>query len=321
MRIILLIYLCLLLASCFDGNKEISQKYYTWDGLEPDRWSSLWLLKRHIDPLSELSIVPVGAQVYNAIAIATPESKVKRTHGFSNFENLLQANKEHIDPALMRIGKIINEIEISPWRSSTPHVAVVERQFRALQFKYNRIDVPHSCYAGFFDILYAVLLGHSTEYHEPFLSHLEKKLHPDIVCQASTEDIVIDSSVLVPEYPVDYILKMINANKTVVFVDTREDDEYDEQRIPGAINLKLREVNTESVKLFSNTDLVISYCIKDFRGYEVALALSKVGVENIGIMKPYGLKGWIDLGLPVANADLPESIAIIALKQRAAGGI
>ena len=297
------------------------QQYYTWDGLEPDRWSSIWLLKRHIDTGASISILPAGAQMNNAIAIATPHSKIKRTHGFSNYENMLKSSDSVDDIGLVRIGEVINEIEISPWSSSTPAVAVVERKYRELQFKYNRVDVPYECYAGFFDVLYDVLNSKAVDYSEEYLSFLSEQLEPNRVCHIDSTSIVSVSSVSVLEYPIEHVLKMINGNRTVVFVDTREDDEFDEHHIPGAVNLKLRDVKPSSAKLFEKADLVISYCIKDFRGYEVALALSKVGVKNVGIMRPYGLKGWKDLNMPVTSEELTDTAAIELLKQRAANGV
>lgn len=321
MKYLLIIICYLLMSACSSQTDQENQQYYTWDGLEPDRWSSIWLLKRHIDPVAEISILPVGAQVNNATAIATPTAKIKRTHGFSNYENMLKASSNAGDVGLMRIGKIINEIEISPWSSSTPAVAVIETQFRELQFKYNRTDVPYECYAGFFDVLYSILKDAAVNDSEAYLGALGTQLDPAYVCQLSSNTIASKSNAPVLEYPIAYVLKMINANKNVVFVDTREDDEFDEHHIPGAINLKLREVDASSAKQFENADLVISYCIKDFRGYEVALALSKVGVNNTGIMKPYGLKGWKDMKLPVANGNTSEATAIEALKQRAANGV
>ncbi len=321
MKLLITTCCCLLLSACLNSTEQTVQKYYSWNGLEPDRWSSIWLIKRHIDPAAEISIMPAGAQLNNAVSIATPSSKIKRTHGFSNYENMLKAFDKTGDVGLMRLGKIINEIEISPWRSSTPAVAVVEQQFRELQFKHNRVDVPYECYAGFFDILYNVLKIGEVEASDVYLEHLNAQLEPDNVCHIASETIAIDSEAPVLEYSVDYVLKMISENKTVVFVDTREDDEFDEHHIPGAVNLKLREVNASSAKQFESADLVISYCIKDFRGYEVALALSKVGVKNTGIMQPYGLKGWKDMNLPVADNTTTESAAIEALKRRSANGV
>ena len=318
MKYHLFICISLLLSGCFDQSDQKTQRYFSWDGLEPDRWSSIWLLKRHINSSAEISIVPVGAQINNATAIATPKSEVKRTHGFSNFENMVKAYDKTNDIGLMRIGQFINELEISPWRSSTPAVAVVEQQFRALQYKYNRVDVPYDCYAVFFDVLYSILKSSEVSDNEMYLNSLNTQLDVNNICQIPENTIASKNNLPVLEYPVEHVLKMINANKTVVFVDTREDDEFDEHHIPGAINLKLREVTTAAAKQFEQADLVISYCIKDFRGYEVALALSKVGVKNIGIMKPYGLKGWKDLELPVANSEISDATAIDLLKKRAA---
>lgn len=321
MKSFLIICLYLSLHACDGLFEQEHQSYYTWDGLEPDRWSSVWLLKRHVAPESEVLIVPVGAQINHSISIATPTSVIKRTHGFSNFENMVKAYNKTDDIGLMRIGQFINELEISPWRSSTPAVAVVEQQFRALQYKYNRVDVPYDCYANFFDTLYAILKSREISDSEKYLNSLSRQLDANNICQATDNTIASKRDLPVLEYPVEYVLKMINANKTVVFVDTREDDEFDEHHIPGAVNLKLREVNVATAKQFEHADLVISYCIKDFRGYEVALALSKVGVKNIGIMKPYGLKGWKDLELPVANSEVSDATAIDLLKKRAASGV
>ena len=316
------IYLCiLLLVSSCSNSEQKKQQYYTWDGLEPDRWSSLWLLKRYIDPNAEIVVLPAGAQLNNARAVATPNSPIKRTHGFSNYENMLKSSESANNIGLVRMGKIINEIEISPWKSSTPAVSVIENQFRSLQFKYNRVDVPYECYSGFFDVLYRLLNDADVSDSQTYLDSLNIQLSPDNVCQISADSIATKYDAPVLEYSVEHVLKMINANKMVVFVDTREDDEFDERHIPGAINLKLREVDAASAKQFEQADLVISYCIKDFRGYEVALALHKVGVTKVGIMKPYGLKGWKDLNLPVASEAIPENVALDALKKRAASGV
>lgn len=313
----LISFLCISLLACSSGPDLTAKQYYTWEGLEPDRWGSVWLMKRHIDPASTISIVPVGARLRDATAIATPNAPIKRTHGRSTYENLVEAFKQTDDPVLIKIGDIINELEISPWSKSSPSVAVVERQFRELQYKYNRVDVPVDCYAGFFDALYATLQSAEQDNLEALASSLE----PDTVCKVSKGVVAQISDKPVLEYPVHHVLNMINANKKVVFVDTREDEEFDEHRIPGAVNLKLREVNESIVPQFADADLVISYCIKDFRGYEVALAMSRVGVKNVGIMNPFGLKGWKDSGLPVAGGKVSDEEALIKLKEIAERGV
>ena len=79
--------------------------YYTWDGLEPDKWASVWLMKRHIDPQSEVTIVPVGAVMRNAVALDIPGAKYKRMHGLSTFELLSSEFLRTDDVALVRMGE------------------------------------------------------------------------------------------------------------------------------------------------------------------------------------------------------------------------
>ncbi len=321
MKYFLLIPFFFLLSACGNHSGNTAQRFYTWDGLEPDRWASIWLVKRHVFPQAVVTIVPVGAQLSGAEAIVTPTAVVKRTRGVSSYENMVVSYRKDGDAGLMRLGKIINELEIAPWRSSTPAVAVVERQFRALQYRFNRTRVPYDCYAGFFDSLYGVLKTAAVSDEPAWLESLASTLAVDNVCQGGTDSLVVEADIPVMEYPVSHVLKMIHAGKNVVFVDTREDDEFDETHIPGAINLKLREVDAASAKQFEQADLVISYCIKDFRGYEVALALHKVGVNNVGIMRPFGLKGWKGLDLPVASSKVSDRVALDELKKRAASGV
>jgi len=84
--------------------------------------------------------------------------------------------------------------------------------------------------------------------------------------------------------------------QNVLFVDAREEEEYLEEHIPGAINLSLRDVRRINPEIFASADIVISYCVKDFRGYEVAKAISDIGVKNSYTLKEYGLKGWKSAG-------------------------
>ena len=305
-----------MLASCIDNPSQKPKQYYTWDGLEPDKWGSVWLLKRHIDPASRLSIVPPGAEIKDAVAIDTPKAKYKRSGGNSTFENMIVGFGYDGDPVLVKIGGIIKELEVSAWTSNSPLTSVVEQQFRALQYQYNRVDVPTVCYSGFFDQLYAQL----TQTPEASLEKLFAVLSPEKVCDTPVQGVAQRKQDPVYIYSIDHILAMIHAGKKVVFVDTREQDEFYEGHIPGAINITLREVTSDVTPKLEGADLVISYCVKDFRGYEVGLALSKVGVKNVGIMKPFGIRGWRHEGLPVTSHTQTEDAAMNKLKTCAKWG-
>lgn len=308
------VLMALMLSACFAQSNKPSKEFYTWNGLEPDKWASAWLINRYISPVSKITIVPVGAKLNGATAFDIPEAVYRRRHGLSTYEGLLHAYGLENDPVLARIGAIINHIEVSPW--TTPDgedVVVVESRYRDLQIQFARTQVPDHCYSGFFDRLYGLLESTPSA---PDVASLDAGLEATSVCRDRIEPIAKQLQPTVLEYPINNLLEMLKNGKKVVFVDTREAAEYDEFHIPGAVNVRLRDVNPETAALFAGADLVISYCIKDFRGYEVAQALHGVGVHPVGIMNPYGLKGWKDLGLPVAGREaVSDEAALGALRE------
>jgi rhodanese-related sulfurtransferase len=92
--------------------------------------------------------------------------------------------------------------------------------------------------------------------------------------------------------PIDQLAQEIKEGKKIVFLDTREPEEFAETRIPNAINVPLRHVNAELVASLRDADRVIPYCLKDFRGFEAAKMLKRHGLNNVVLMYPHGLKGW-----------------------------
>jgi rhodanese-related sulfurtransferase len=94
------------------------------------------------------------------------------------------------------------------------------------------------------------------------------------------------------------ILDAIRQGKKVWFIDAREPEEFAEEHLPHAILLPLRDVDGDTISLFAPDDIIISYCLKDFRGYEVARALLIAGKRRVYTMQAHGLNGWRARGLP-----------------------
>jgi rhodanese-related sulfurtransferase len=107
---------------------------------------------------------------------------------------------------------------------------------------------------------------------------------------------------LVPVASTAQVLDLIRQGKKVVFVDARESREWQEEHIPGAINVSLREVASLDKHVLGNPDLVVAYCLKDFRGFEVAKALRRSGVGKSLILSEFGINGWKKEGLPTVAA-------------------
>ncbi len=93
-----------------------SQTYITWQGLEPDKLASLWLIKRFIDQEAEFKLISKGSEIRGGIPFDVPSSRFKRTHTQSTFESILQDMELH-DGKLISIGGIIHDIEINTWQT------------------------------------------------------------------------------------------------------------------------------------------------------------------------------------------------------------
>lgn len=98
------------------------------------------------------------------------------------------------------------------------------------------------------------------------------------------------------------VAQMILDGKRVVFVDVREPQEFAEKHIPGARSITVRDARTLDPAILAGADLVVPYCLKDFRGFEGAKTLHNLGVPNVGLLKGYGIKSWEKAGLPEAGA-------------------
>ncbi len=314
-----LLLACVLLSACTGHPGTNANRYITWESLEPDSWASVWLIKRHIDPQAEIVLRPVGAPAHNGIAFGIPGAKYQRTRDLSVYESLRQAYHED-DPALREIGRIIHDIEIMPWANRTSkYSSRVEQAFRQLQDDFDARVVPVDCYGRFFDVVYDLV---AQEGAAPDWKRLYGIAGTDPACRTTGSTLAKrDLSPFVQRLDTGVVLDHIAADKKVVFVDVREPAEYAEFHIPGAVNIPLRDLTPDMKQKFADADLVIPYCIKDFRGFEMARSLAELGLHNVGIMQPYGIAGWRHLGLPITRRGvLSEQAALARLSQCAHAG-
>jgi rhodanese-related sulfurtransferase len=93
----------------------------------------------------------------------------------------------------------------------------------------------------------------------------------------------------------------IEEGRPPTFVDVREPEEYAEEHLPDAIHMPVREMNERARAELRAWDLVVPYCLKDFRGFEGARRLSELGFEDVRVMQKVGINGWKAAGLPTAG--------------------
>lgn len=295
------------LTACAPPLAAPRQTVVTDYGLGPDKWATAWLMARHAVPGAELVVVPQGKPLTAGIAFDVPTSPLRRERDHAAFQAVVDHYKI-TDPDLARMAQIVRDIEVNYW--GDPDAAespAIESAFRELQQRHGRYAVAPECYLAFFDRVFNAVRAQRTS---------GKGVDPDglrVDCHALASKEA--QGALVPEMPIDTLLTEMKTGKSVVFVDVREPDEFAEAHVPGALNIQLRELDADDIAAVKGADYVVAYCIKDFRGFEMARSLRDAGVSNAVILNPYGIKGWIADGLPTVGA---QAMTDAAAKQRLA---
>ncbi len=303
----ILILLSVAVLGCTSYEKPPAITYATWTGIGPDKWASAWLISHYIEPGADIKFLETNTDVKQAIAFDIPEAKYKRTSEHTTYESLM-TDYQQSDPVLNELGIIVRDIEILSWGGKqNPASSYVESAFRGLQFHFGREKVPESCYYLLFENVYRLLKNHQGEDY----SYFENELALNPQCANIKTKQTIDDNKYVAEWNTYEILNFINTGKKVAFIDTRETDEFEEGHIPGAMNIKLRDLDKPLPAAVVSADVVIPYCVKDFRGFEVAKSLKLQGIKTVGLMNPYGIAGWKKVGLPISGPQaLSEEKAI-----------
>ena len=105
----------------------------------------------------------------------------------------------------------------------------------------------------------------------------------------------------VKETNVADVKRRMDAGEKLILVDTREDNEWANGHIAGAVHMGrgIIERDIEAKVPDTNTKLIL-YCGGGFRSALVADNLQKMGYSNVESMDG-GWKGWLEAGLPTAK--------------------
>jgi rhodanese-related sulfurtransferase len=248
-----------------------------------------------------------GKPLSAGIAFDVPTSPLRRERDHAAFQSVVDHYTLR-DPDIARVAQIVHDIEVNYWGATVaPESPAVEHAFRTLQQRHGRYAVAPECYLEFFDRVFDAVRAQRASGQDIDTEALNIDCH----ALASREA----QGALVPELPIDTLLAEIKAGKSVVFVDVREPDEFAEAHIPGAMNIQLRTLDADDIANVKDAAYVVSYCIKDFRGFEMARSLRDAGVGNAVILNPYGIKGWIAEGLPTVG---DKAMTAVAAKTRMA---
>ena len=113
--------------------------------------------------------------------------------------------------------------------------------------------------------------------------------------------LVNDAKKKVKETNVADVQRRADAGEQFVLVDVREDNEWANGHIPGAIHLGKGIIERDIEQVVPDTSAkLILYCGGGFRSALVADNLQKMGYSNVESMDG-GWRGWTSAGLPIAK--------------------
>jgi len=113
--------------------------------------------------------------------------------------------------------------------------------------------------------------------------------------------LVQDAKAHVKEADYRDIKKRLDAGEKLILVDTREDSEWANGHIPGAIHLSKGVIERDIEKTIPALDApIVLYCGGGFRSALAADNLQKMGYKNV-ISMDGGWRGWTDATFPVTR--------------------
>lgn len=95
------------------------------------------------------------------------------------------------------------------------------------------------------------------------------------------------------------VLKMaIDNNESVVILDVRDTELYEEEHLPGAVSLPRAAIELEIDELVPDQDThIVAHCGGSTRGSLSAHTLQIMGYKNASVLTG-GFRGWKAAGLP-----------------------
>ena len=110
--------------------------------------------------------------------------------------------------------------------------------------------------------------------------------------------LVNDAKKRIKETNVEEMKRRMDAGEKIALVDVREESEWAQGHLPGAIHLGKGIIERDIEQRVPDTNAkIVLYCGGGFRSALTADNLRKMGYTNVESMDG-GWKGWIGAGLP-----------------------
>jgi rhodanese-related sulfurtransferase len=113
--------------------------------------------------------------------------------------------------------------------------------------------------------------------------------------------LVQDAKTRVKETNVADVKRRMDAGEKFVVIDVREESEWANGHLPGAVHLGKGIIERDIEQRVPNTNTkLILYCGGGFRSALAGDNLQKMGYTNVESMDG-GWRGWVEAGLPTAK--------------------
>ena len=111
--------------------------------------------------------------------------------------------------------------------------------------------------------------------------------------------LVQDAKSRIRETTVDEVKKRLERGESLTIIDVREESEWEQGHVPGAIHLGKGIIERDIERMFPDADAeLILYCGGGFRSALAADNLTRMGYRN-AISMDGGMRGWREAGLDV----------------------
>jgi rhodanese-related sulfurtransferase len=119
--------------------------------------------------------------------------------------------------------------------------------------------------------------------------------------EKTPNQMVQEAKAQIKEVSIADVKKMIDAKENVIILDVRDKQEFDEGRIPGAINISRGMLEFKVAMIIPDKNAkIIVYCALDLRGPLATRAMNELGYKN-AVNMVGGLKAWKEAGYPVVK--------------------
>lgn len=114
-------------------------------------------------------------------------------------------------------------------------------------------------------------------------------------------ELVNNCKKVIKEVSIEETFELLNYGNKLLFIDIREESEWNEKRIPKAIYVGkgILEREIEDIAPSENTQIIL-YCGGGYRSAISAECLMKMGYTNVYSMEG-GIGEWEEKGFPILN--------------------